>query len=156
MNVSRSSADADKPRETLRHLEPWQMLYVYEKNCIQKACIRCMTGSWRSHKVIGIATILQATYYFLLVVGIAFSAWTRSVGHQEGYPACQNLSVRYWRGYLSGARCKWFAYGPADATAISSSLASLKSRMVWPFWCRLTQVVLEKRPLNGCLSISDL
>jgi len=27
-----------------------------------------------------------------------------------------------WRGYLSGARCKWFAYGPADATATLSSL----------------------------------
>jgi len=28
------------------------------------------------------------------------------------------------------ARCKWFAYGPADATATPSSLASLKSRSV--------------------------
>jgi len=33
-----------------------------------------------------------------------------------------------------------------------SSLASLKSRMVLPFWCWLTQVVLEIRPLNGCSS----
>jgi len=24
-----------------------------------------------------------------------------------------------------------------------------------PFWCRLTQVVLEKRPLNGCSSIVE-
>jgi len=23
--------------------------------------------------------------------------------------------------------------------------------MVLPFWCRLTQVVLEKMPLNGCV-----
>ena len=30
------------------------------------------------------------------------------------------------------------------------SLASEKSRLVLPFWYRLTQVVLEKRPLNGC------
>ena len=30
-----------------------------------------------------------------------------------------------------------------------SSLASFKSRLVLPFWYRLTQVVLEKRPLNG-------
>ena len=30
-----------------------------------------------------------------------------------------------------------------------SSLASLKSRLVLPFWYRLTQVVLEKRLLNG-------
>jgi len=31
-----------------------------------------------------------------------------------------------------------------------SSLAPIKSRLVSPFWYRLTQVVLEKRPLNGC------
>ena len=30
-----------------------------------------------------------------------------------------------------------------------SSLTSLKYRMVLPFWCRLTQTVLEKRPLHG-------
>ena len=30
--------------------------------------------------------------------------------------------MRCWRGYLSGARCKWLAYGPADATATPSSL----------------------------------
>ena len=38
--------------------------------------------------------------------------------------------------------------GPADATATASSPASLKFRMVQLFWCWLTQVVLEKRPLN--------
>ena len=31
-----------------------------------------------------------------------------------------------------------------------SSLASIKSRQVLPFWYWLTQVVLEKRSLNGC------
>jgi len=31
-----------------------------------------------------------------------------------------------------------------------SSLTLFKSRLVLPFWYRLTQVVLEKRPLNGC------
>jgi len=30
-----------------------------------------------------------------------------------------------------------------------SSLASFKSRLILPFWYQLTQVVLEKRPLNG-------
>jgi len=34
------------------------------------------------------------------------------------------------------------------------SLASFKSRLVLPFWYRLTQVVLEKRPLNRCSSSS--
>jgi len=30
-----------------------------------------------------------------------------------------------------------------------SSLASFKPRLVLPFWYRLSQAVLEKRPLNG-------
>jgi len=58
-------------------------------------------------------------YVFKIIVnGIyAFSALTLLVGRQEGHPACKNWVVRYWRGYLPGARCKWFAYGWADATA---------------------------------------
>ena len=63
----------------------------------------------------------------------AFSALTLLVGRQEGHPACKKYGVmRCCRGYLSGSRCKWFAYGSADATATPSSLASAKSRMVYP------------------------
>ena len=35
-----------------------------------------------------------------------------------------------------------------------SSFASFKSTLVLPFCYRLTQVVLDKRPLNGCSSLS--
>ena len=45
----------------------------------------------------------------------AFSALTLLVGWQEGHRACKKLSGGWWRGYLSGARCR-LAYGPADAT----------------------------------------
>ena len=34
-------------------------------------------------------------------------------------------------------------------------IVSFQSRLVLPFWYRLTQVVLEKRPLNGCNSSSS-
>jgi len=37
-----------------------------------------------------------------------------------------------------------------------SSLASFKSRLALPFWRWHTQVVLEKRPINGCSSSSSL
>ena len=39
--------------------------------------------------------------------------------------------VGYWHGYLSGMWCRWFAYGPTDAIANPSSLASVKSRIVY-------------------------
>ena len=61
----------------------------------------------------------------------AFSALMLLVGRQKWHLACKNWVVRYWRGYLSGARCRWFAYGPADATTNPSSLAAVKSRMVY-------------------------
>ena len=37
---------------------------------------------------------------------------------QEGHPAIKNWVMRCWCGYLSAARCRLFACGPADATAI--------------------------------------
>ena len=61
---------------------------------------------------------------------VAFSALTPLVGHQKDHPAYKNWVMTWWHGYLSAARCKWFAYCPADATAIPSSLASLKYRFV--------------------------
>jgi len=42
---------------------------------------------------------------------------------------------------------------PLPLTVSCSS--RLKSRLVLPFWYRLTQVVLEKRPLNGSSSSSS-
>jgi len=59
--------------------------------------------------------------------------------------------VGCWCGYLFGARCR-LAYGPADATA-THSLASVKSRLVLPFWYRLTWVVPDKGPLNWCVCV---
>jgi len=89
---------------------------------------------------------------------IAFIALTLLVGRQEEHPVGKNWLMRCWCGCLSGARCRLFAYGPADATAIRKplSLVLFQSRLVSPFWYRLTQVVLEKRPLNGSISSNSL
>ena len=58
--------------------------------------------------------------------------------------------VRYWRGCLSGVRYEWFVYRPGDATATPIISCFIKIQNGLPFWCRLTQVDLEKRLLNGC------
>jgi len=55
----------------------------------------------------------------LLGIYRAFSALTLLVGQQEEHPAHKNWMMSCWCGYLSGLKCKWFAYGPADATATS-------------------------------------
>ena len=89
----------------------------------------------------------------LLVLSVLWRCW--SVGCQEGHPAYKKWKwvVRYWRGYLSGARCKWFAYGPADATL--SSVAPVKSRMVYLSGVGLPRLSWKKRRLNGYTSSSS-
>ena len=58
--------------------------------------------------------------------------WCSSLYGKKGIRSLKNWVMRCWRGYLFRARVKWFANGPADATAAPLSLASVKSRMVYP------------------------
>ena len=75
---------------------------------------------------------------------LSFSALTLLVGRQEGHPACKKLSggVLAWLSVWSEVKtCIW----PNWCHCHSLSLASVKSRLVLPFWYRLTRVVPEKR-----------
>jgi len=54
-------------------------------------------------------------YQTLILLYLAFSALTLSVGRQEGHPACKKLSGGML-AWLFGMRCR-LAYSPADATA---------------------------------------
>ena len=84
----------------------------------------------------------------------AFSALTLLVGWQEGHPACKKLSggvlalLSVWSEVQT---CIW----PSGFHCHSLSLASVKSRLVLSFWYRLTQVVPDKGPLNGCVCVCD-
>ena len=60
----------------------------------------------------------------------AFSALILLVVRQEEHPACKKLSDEVLAWLPVGSECKWFAYGLADATATSSSVTSLKSKVV--------------------------
>ena len=79
-----------------------------------------------------------------------FSALTLLVGRQEGHPACKKLSggVLAWLSVWSKVLT---CICPSWCHCHSPSLASVKSRLVSPFWYRLTWVVPEKGPLNGCV-----
>jgi len=74
---------------------------------------------------------------------------TLLVGRQEGHPACKK--TEWWGAGVvicleRGADLHMAQLMPLPLTVF----APVKSRLVLPFWYRLTQVVLEKRPLNGC------
>jgi len=85
-----------------------------------------------------------------MLIAVAFSALTLLVGRQEGHPACKKQSggVLVWLSVWSDVQtCIW----PSWCHCHSVSLASVKSRSFLPFWYRLTWVVPEKVPLNGCV-----
>ena len=62
---------------------------------------------------------------------VIFVLWRCCLGVRKSIRPVNNSVMGYWHGYLSRVWCKWFAYGPADATATPSSLVSVKSRMVY-------------------------
>jgi len=97
-------------------------------------------------------------FYFLITLSKinAFTALILLIGWQEGHPACKNWVVGCWHGYKSVwsevQTCIW----PSWCYCHSLSLVSVKSWLVLPFWYRLTWVVPEKRPLNGCACLSKI
>ena len=70
------------------------------------------------------------------------------------FSALPSVLWHCWFGGRKGIRpvkSEWWGAGVVICLehCHSPSLASVKSRLVLPFWYRLTQVVLEKGPLNG-------
>ena len=91
----------------------------------------------------------RPTCILIFFIFNAFSALMLLVGRQEGHPACKNLSVGVlaWLCVWSEVQtCIWHSWCHCH----SLSLASVKSRLVLPFWYRLTLVVPEKGQLNAC------
>ena len=81
--------------------------------------------------------------------------WRCWLGGRKGHPACKRLSggVLAWLSAWSEVQtCIWSNWCHCH----SLSIASVKSRLVLPFWYQLTRVVPEKGPLNGCVCVCVL
>ena len=78
--------------------------------------------------------------------------WRCWLGGRKGIRPVKTLSggvlawLSVWSEVLICIRPSW-------CHCHSLSLASVKSRLVLPFWYRLTRVVPEKGPLNGCVCV---
>ena len=80
--------------------------------------------------------------------------WRCWLGGRNGIRPVKKLSggVLAWSSVCSEVQtCIW----PSWCHRHSLSLASVKSRLVLPFWYCLTRVVPEKGPLNGCVCVSN-
>ena len=95
---------------------------------------------------------VSGTWRFFAVVSCAFSALTLLVGWYEGHPACKKTE---WWGAGVVICLERYAdlHMPSWCHCHSLSLASVKSRLVLPFWYRPTRIVLDKGPLNGCVCV---
>ena len=79
-----------------------------------------------------------------------------TVDWASGRASSLSDEVLMWLSVCSEAQivCIWSSWRHCHPKT-PSPLALFKSRLVLPFWYRLTQVVLENRPLNGC-SVDEL
>ena len=75
-----------------------------------------------------------------------------NIGTASAHPACKKLSGGVL-ARLSVCSEVQTCIGLSGCHCHSLSLAAVKSRLVLPFWYRLTWVVLDKRPLNGCVCV---
>ena len=92
-------------------------------------------------------SLLSQKYFWSAV---AFSALMLLVGRQEGHLACKKTE---WCGAGVVICLERGADLPRWCHCQSLSLASVKSRLVLPFWYQLTRVVPEKGPLNVCVCV---
>jgi len=94
----------------------------------------------RLHMIVLMVSNILCMHIVLVYFILSGYCLTLLVAWQEEHPACKNWVVRYWRG------CIWSSWCHCHPIIFCSS----KIQNGLPFWCQLTQVVLEKRPLNGC------
>jgi len=82
--------------------------------------------------------------FHIYIPSVLWHCW---LGGRKGIRPVNSGGVLMWLSVWSKVlTCIW----PSWCRCHSLSLASVKSRLVLPFWYRLTWVVPEKEPLNGC------
>ena len=116
-------------------------------------------GAWRCVGVLAPPLYDDFKIFYLSFAFILFCLsvlpsvpWHCWLGGRKGIRPVKNLSggVLAWLSVWSEMQtCIW----PSWCHCHSLSFASVKSRLVLPFWYWLTWVVPQKGPLNGCVCV---
>jgi len=95
-----------------------------------------------------ISALAEVVSPAIMVASSALVASILLVWHQKQHLASKiNCVMRFsCRYFLSGVKCRLFACGLADATAMQKPVISCVIKFQVPAY----QVVVENRPLNGC------
>ena len=86
------------------------------------------------------------------ILAVVPSVLWQLTGYQEEHPVCKNWVMRCWCGYLYTARCRFFGYGPADATASQNHLLPRLN----PDWFYLSGTSLLTRSVAGPMAWNSL
>jgi len=122
--------------------------YFYDVFVGQRCSFMCSV-------IFGIVSWGFRAYYPYCIWPMSSEHWRCWLGGKKGIPPIKKLSgeVLAWLSVWSEAQtCIW----PSGCYCHSLSLASVKSKLVLPFWYWLTRVVPDKGPLNGCVCVSGL
>jgi len=121
------------------------LIHIHISMAVCSKCEQCYVVSW--HRKLN--TDLLLLQLLLLLLCLVWRCW---LGGRKGIQPVENWVVN--AGVVSVwsevQTCMW----PSWCHCHSLSLASVKSRLVLPFWYRPTQVVPEKGPLNGCVCVA--
>ena len=84
---------------------------------------------------------------------VAFSNLSLLFGRQEGHPACKK--TEWWGAGVVVCQERGADLHTVQLMPLPLNVsASVKSRLVLPFWYRFTRVVPDKEPLNGCVCVN--
>ena len=114
--------------------------------------VQMLTILWKSPPICG-KTQNQLGKFFSIAPWMPSVLWHCWLGDRKGIRPVKNLSggLLVWLSvWIEVQTCIWSSWCHCH----SLSLASVKSRLVLPFWYWLTWVVAEKGPLNGFVGIT--
>jgi len=120
------------------------------------ACCHCchgnyaVSGSWFLPTISwAMSTDINVNHNLNIKVVSALPSvlWCCWLGGRKGIRPVKKLA--WWSVWSEMQTCIW----PSWWHCHSLSLASVNSRLVLPYWYRLTQVVPGKGPLNGCVCV---
>ena len=131
--------------------------------CVKTSSISCRVPSancsnftyWTSPRIgpeTWIYLYTHVTFFTCLQCLCLHLLWRCWLGGRKGIQSVKKLSggVLAWLSVWSEVQtCIWSSWCHYH----SLSVASVKFRLVLPFWYRLTQVVPDKAPLNRCVYV---
>ena len=101
-------------------------------NIIIKILPICASTAWKRLMSNGVTRVIAKPLrptntkyiYIQLIINqhVPSVLWHCWLGGRKSIWPIKTWVMRYWHGYLSGARCKWLAYGPTNTTATPSTL----------------------------------